>query len=108
MIKKDVLHKEGEFLRLTRKRITIQEFESLGIIGRGAFGEVRVCKVKETGDIVAIKKMRKDDMHSKNQIMHVRTEKEILKNAHSEWVVNLIYSFQVHQLKLKRMTIFCI
>ncbi len=38
--------------------------------------------------------MRKEDMYQKNQIMHVRTEKEILTSAHSPWVVNLRYSFQ--------------
>ena len=54
-----------------------------------------MCKVKETDELVAIKKMKKQDMHQKNQIMHVRTEKEILKNAKSDWVVNLKYSFQV-------------
>jgi serine/threonine kinase 38 len=94
MIRKDVLHKEGEFLRLTRRKITIREFESIDIIGRGAFGEVRVCRHKETGEIVAIKKMKKDDMHSKNQILHIRTEKEILQLNKSEWVVQLKYSFQ--------------
>lgn len=94
MIRKDVLHKEGEFLRLTRRKINIREFESLDIIGRGAFGEVRVCRHKETGDIVAIKKMKKDDMHTKNQILHIRTEKEILQINKSEWVVQLKYSFQ--------------
>ena len=93
-IRKDVLHKEGEFLRLTRKKISIREFESLNIIGRGAFGEVRVCRHKESGDIVAVKKMRKQDMHTKNQIMHIRTEKEILQVAKSDWVVQLKYSFQ--------------
>jgi serine/threonine protein kinase len=38
--------------------------------------------------------MRKDDMYQKNQILHVRTEKEILTTANSPWVVNLRYSFQ--------------
>lgn len=94
MIRKDVLHKEGEFLRLTRKKITIYEFEPIEIIGRGAFGEVRVCRQKDNNDIVAIKKMRKEDMHTKNQILHIRTEKEILQLAKSEWVVQLKYSFQ--------------
>ena len=60
--------------------MTIREFDPLTIIGRGAFGEVRICRQKENGDIVAIKKMRKEDMLNKNQLMHVRTEKEILKN----------------------------
>jgi serine/threonine protein kinase len=38
--------------------------------------------------------MRTDDMFQKNQVMHVRTEKEILTTARSKWVVNLRYSFQ--------------
>lgn len=38
--------------------------------------------------------MRKDDMLSKNQIMHVRTEREILTCAKIPWIVNLRYSFQ--------------
>ena len=39
--------------------------------------------------------MRKEDMFHKNQVMHVRTEKEILTTAKSKWVVGLKYSFQV-------------
>ena len=80
-------------MRLTRKKMTIREFDPLTIIGRGAFGEVRICRQKENGDIVAIKKMRKEDMLNKNQLMHVRTEKEILKN-NNPWIVKLKYSFQ--------------
>ncbi len=73
--------------------MSIREFEPLSIIGRGAFGEVRVCRQKETGSIVAVKKMRKEDMIKKNQLMHVRTEKEIL-TADNPWIVKLKYSFQ--------------
>ncbi len=80
-------------MRLTRKKMTIREFDPLTIIGRVAFGEVRICRQKENGDIVAIKKMRKEDMLNKNQLMHVRTEKEILKN-NNPWIVKLKYSFQ--------------
>jgi serine/threonine kinase 38 len=53
-----------------------------------------VCREIRTNEILAIKKMRKEDMYQKNQIMHVRTEKEILTTARSHWVVNLRYSFQ--------------
>jgi serine/threonine kinase 38 len=38
--------------------------------------------------------MRKEDMLSKNQIMHVRTEREILTSAKIPWIVNLKFSFQ--------------
>lgn len=38
--------------------------------------------------------MRKEDMASKNQNTHVRTEREILTTAKIPWIVNLKYSFQ--------------
>jgi serine/threonine kinase 38 len=37
----------------------------LAIIGRGAFGEVRLCRAKN-GDLVAVKKMKKEEMVKKN------------------------------------------
>ena len=80
-------------MRKTRKKMSIREFQPLTIIGRGAFGEVRICRQKSTGTIVAIKKMRKEEMLKKNQLMHVRTEKEIM-TANNPWIVNLKYSFQ--------------
>jgi serine/threonine kinase 38 len=94
LIKQDVLHKEAELNRKARKRITIFEYEPLDIIGRGAFGEVRICRNKESGEVVAIKKMKKKEMLIKNQITHVRAEKDILSNANNEWIVDLKCSFQ--------------
>ena len=73
-------------MRQARRKMHITEFEPLTIIGRGAFGEVRVCRQISTGDIVAVKKMRKEDMLNKNQLMHVRTEKEIM-TASNPWIV---------------------
>ena len=35
--------RETEFLRLKRARLGPNDFESLKVIGRGAFGEVRHC-----------------------------------------------------------------
>lgn len=74
--------------------MTIRDFESLAIIGRGAFGEVRVCKHIATGDIVAIKKMKKEEMHNKNQVLHVRVERDVLSEAKNPWIVDLKFSFQ--------------
>jgi serine/threonine kinase 38 len=49
-----------------RKKLSTRDFQPLSIIGRGAFGEVRICRHIETGDVVAIKKMKKADMINKN------------------------------------------
>ena len=43
-----------------------EDFEPLNIIGRGAFGEVRLCKDKLTNEILAVKKLKKIEMLNKN------------------------------------------
>ena len=70
-----------------RKRITVNDFELLQIIGRGAFGEVRICRIKETGEIVAMKKMKKIEMVQKNQTVHVKAERDVLVKSKNPWVV---------------------
>jgi len=55
---------------------------------------VRVCEYKPTGEFLAVKKMKKDEMYKKNQILHVRAEKDVLAEANIPWVVELKYSFQ--------------
>ena len=93
-IKEEILHKEGENLRKKRQKISIFDFVPIKIIGKGAFGEVRICKYIPTGDVVAIKKMKKDEMHKKNQVLHVRAERDVLSQAKNQWIVELKFSFQ--------------
>lgn len=76
------------------KRMCIDDFETLNIIGRGAFGEVRVCKLKADGKVFAIKIMKKSEMVKKNQVAHIRAERDVLALSANEWVVHLQYSFQ--------------
>ena len=66
LIKQDILHKEAELNRKMRKKITTRDFEPLSIIGRGAFGEVRICRHIESGEVVAVKRMKKAEMINKN------------------------------------------
>ena len=42
--------------------MTIKDFELLSIIGRGAFGEVRIARNRASGQVVAMKKMKKCEM----------------------------------------------
>ena len=90
----EMKHLESEELRKSRQKQTIRDYESLKIIGRGAFGEVHVCKEKKTGKIVAVKKMKKEVLSQKNQIIHIRNEQLIMSKLKSPWIVNLKASFQ--------------
>lgn len=93
-IKDEILKKEAESYRIKRQKMTVYDFKPMSIIGKGAFGEVRVCVNIKNNEVVAIKKLRKEEMHRKNQIIHVRNEKEILAKASEEWIVGLKASFQ--------------
>ena len=59
-VKKNIFEKEISKNRKNREKLTIKDYESLSIIGRGAFGEVHVCREKKTSQIVAIKKIKKE------------------------------------------------
>ena len=85
---------ESEELRKNRKKQTIRDYESIKIIGRGAFGEVHVCRVIKTGEIVAIKKIKKEVLIKKNQIIHIRNEQLFMSKVKSPWIVELKASFQ--------------
>jgi len=87
-------HAESEELRKNRIKQTIRDYESIKIIGRGAFGEVHVCRVKKTGEIVAIKKIKKEEIIKKNQIIHIRNEQKFMSKVKSPWIVELKASFQ--------------
>ncbi|KAL5291190.1 STK38 family protein [Megaselia abdita] len=86
--------KETEFLRLKRLRLGVEDFEALKVIGRGAFGEVRLVQKKDTGHVYAMKVLRKADMLEKEQVAHVRAERDVLVEADHQWVVKMYYSFQ--------------
>ena len=74
--------------------MSARDYEPIAIIGRGAFGEVRLCRWKESNEVVAMKKMNKGEMEKKNQIAHVRAERNILASAQNPWIVELKASFQ--------------
>ena len=93
-IKKEIRNKEKLHLQKKREKLTIFDYESLAIIGRGAFGEVHVCRNKKTGEIVAIKKIKKEVLIQKNQIKHTKDEQDFLSKIKSPWIVELKASFQ--------------
>ena len=90
----EINHQETQKIRKDREKQTIRDYESLAIIGRGAFGEVHVCREKKTGNIVAIKKMKKETLVEKNQIIHIRSEQLFMSKVKSPWIVDLKASFQ--------------
>ncbi|KAJ9564931.1 hypothetical protein OSB04_000897 [Centaurea solstitialis] len=86
--------KETEYMRLQRHKMGADDFELLTMIGKGAFGEVRVCREKTTGCVYAMKKLKKAEMLRRGQVEHVRAERNLLAEVDSNCIVKLYCSFQ--------------
>ncbi|CAL1700651.1 unnamed protein product [Somion occarium] len=86
--------RESAFLRLRRTKLGLDDFRTVKVIGKGAFGEVRVVQKTDTGKIYAMKTLKKEEMLKKDQLAHVRAERDVLAESNSPWVVQLYYSFQ--------------
>ncbi|KYQ94452.1 putative protein serine/threonine kinase [Tieghemostelium lacteum] len=99
MKRKELDKKETEYIKSRRIRLTGHSFDSVKIIGRGAFGEVRLVKMKKNSKYFAMKKLDKSKMIEKHQTVHVRSERDILADSYgvggsNPWIVSLYYSFQ--------------
>lgn len=74
---------------------SIRDFELLKPISKGAYGSVFLARKRATGDLFAIKMLKKSDMIAKNQITNVRAERMIMMNrTQSPFVVKLFFTFQ--------------
>lgn len=58
------------------------------------YSKVYLARKKRTGDIYAIKMLKKDDMIRKNMVQHVMAERDIMASVQNPFVVKLYYSFQ--------------
>jgi serine/threonine protein kinase len=61
---------ESSFLRLRRTRLGLDDFRTVKVIGKGAFGEVRLVQKVDTGKIYAMKSLKKAEMFKKDQVTH--------------------------------------
>lgn len=86
--------KETEYMRLQRHKMGVDDFELLTMIGKGAFGEVRICREKTSGSVYAMKKLKKSEMLRRGQVEHVKAERNLLAEVDSNCIVKLYYSFQ--------------
>lgn len=60
-------------------KLTTNDFEPITVIGRGAFGEVKLVRENDRGAIYAMKILRKSDMIDKDQASFASN----LHNAHA-------------------------
>ncbi|XP_043929120.1 serine/threonine-protein kinase LATS2 [Protopterus annectens] len=93
-MRKILYQKESNYNRLKRAKMDKSMFVKIKTLGTGAFGEVCLARKVDTHALYAMKTLRKKDVLSRNQVAHVKAERDILAEADNEWVVKLYYSFQ--------------
>lgn len=87
--------KESNFLRFLRTKETPSNFQTIKVIGKGAFGEVKLVQRKSDGKIYALKSLIKTEMFKRDQLAHVRAERDIMADSKDNpWLVKLHASFQ--------------
>uniref|UniRef100_A0A8C9S191 Serine/threonine-protein kinase MRCK beta n=1 Tax=Scleropages formosus TaxID=113540 RepID=A0A8C9S191_SCLFO len=75
-------------------RLHRDDFEMLKVIGRGAFGEVAVVKMKNTERVYAMKILNKWDMLKRAETACFREERNVLVHGDCQWITTLHYAFQ--------------
>ncbi|XP_057475698.1 probable serine/threonine protein kinase IRE isoform X2 [Actinidia eriantha] len=77
----------------SKDRTSIEDFEIIKPISRGAFGRVFLARKRATGDLFAIKVLKKADMICKNAVESILAERNILISVRNPFVVRFFYSF---------------
>uniref|UniRef100_A0A0K8W762 non-specific serine/threonine protein kinase n=1 Tax=Bactrocera latifrons TaxID=174628 RepID=A0A0K8W762_BACLA len=75
-------------------RLSRDDFETIKIIGRGAFGEVCVVRMLATHQIFAMKTLNKWEMLKRAETACFREERDVLVYGDRQWITNLHYAFQ--------------
>jgi len=80
--------------RVKSLRLCKEDFEILKVIGRGAFGEVCVVKMKHTDKVFALKILNKWEMLKRAETACFQEERDVLVFGDRRWITNLHYAFQ--------------
>ena len=76
------------------ENIGFKSFEILEVLGQGTFGKVFKVKKKDTGNIYAMKVLKKSVLARNKHLKYAITEWNVLKKADHPFIIRLHYSFQ--------------
>ncbi|KAJ3216024.1 hypothetical protein HK099_006094 [Clydaea vesicula] len=82
------------FQTVTSSSLSVDDFVFLKLLGKGSFGKVLQVRKKDTGRIYAMKILVKRDIVERQEIQHTISERNVLVQASSPFLVSLKFSFQ--------------
>jgi serine/threonine protein kinase len=74
--------------------VSIDDFKMLKPISKGGYGTVFLASKRATGDLYAIKMMKKEDLVHKNVVEQVLAERDIMASSNNPFVVKLFYALE--------------
>lgn len=72
----------------------LDSFKMIRVIGKGSFGKVFLVKEHKTGQMYALKVLRKDNIIKRNQVEHTKTERSVLGYVKHPFIVGMNMAFQ--------------
>ena len=90
----------------TNKKMTVNDFSILRVIGKGSYGKVLLVKKNDDDQIYAMKVLKKKAMIKRNQVSHIKTERRIMELIDHPFIIKLRYAFQSPQ-KLYMVMDYC-
>merc|ERR1719334_2615047 len=78
----------------SNEKVKPDDFEFLKVIGRGSFGKVMQVRKKDSGEIFAMKILKKKALIAKHQVEHTNAERKILQSLQHPFLMHLRYAFQ--------------
>ncbi|KAB8214741.1 kinase-like domain-containing protein [Aspergillus novoparasiticus] len=74
--------------------VNLNQFRLLRVVGKGAFGKVRIVEKKDTGLTFALKYIRKEEVVRSESVRNIIRERRMLEHLNHPFLCNLRYSFQ--------------
>lgn len=59
-------------------KLTIDDFTTLKVIGKGSYGEVLLVSKNDDNKVYAMKILKKKNMVKRNQVEHIKTERKVM------------------------------
>uniref|UniRef100_A0A8C7UFK9 protein kinase C n=1 Tax=Oncorhynchus mykiss TaxID=8022 RepID=A0A8C7UFK9_ONCMY len=94
MISTSISREEEQF------RFSLRDFKCVAVLGRGHFGKVLLAEYKSTGEMFAIKALKKGDIVARDEVDSLMCEKRIFEAVNSvrhPFLVNLFACFQTQE-----------
>jgi len=76
------------------KKVAVEDFRQLKVIGRGGFGRVLLVEKKDTRQVYAMKVLKKGVIAARGEVEHTRTERSVLSKLDHPFLAKLHWSFQ--------------